>query len=53
MPAFKIGSGDITNLPLLEAVERTGMPVFLATGAATIEEVSKLWHYLRIVLFAL
>ena len=41
MPAFKIGSGDITNLPLLEAVERTGMPVFLATGAATIEEVSE------------
>lgn len=40
MPAFKIGSGDITYLPLLEEISNLNKPVFLATGAASIEEVS-------------
>lgn len=41
MPAFKIGSGDITYLPLLEEVSNLNKPVFLATGAASLEEVNK------------
>lgn len=39
VPAFKIASADITNYPLLEAVRRTGKPVYLSTGAATRGEV--------------
>lgn len=39
VPAFKIASGDITFFPLLEAVARTGKPLVLSTGAATIDEV--------------
>lgn len=39
VPAFKVASADITNIPLLEAVARTGKPVYLSTGAATIGEV--------------
>lgn len=39
VPVFKIASGDITFIPLLESVSRTGKPVILSTGAATIEEI--------------
>lgn len=37
---FKIASGDITNVPLLTRVARTGKPVLLSTGASTLDEVS-------------
>jgi N-acetylneuraminate synthase len=39
VPAWKIASADLTNVPLLEAVARTGKPVILSTGAATLDEV--------------
>jgi sialic acid synthase SpsE len=39
VPAFKISSGDLTNLPFLEHVGRKGKPVMLSTGMATLDEV--------------
>ncbi len=39
VPLFKLGSGEITNLPLLRHVARKGKPVILSTGMATLEEV--------------
>jgi N-acetylneuraminate synthase len=39
VPAFKIGSGDITYHELVEHVACIGKPIFLATGASTVEEV--------------
>jgi N,N'-diacetyllegionaminate synthase len=36
---FKIPSGEITNLPLLQYVGRLGRPVILSTGMATLGEV--------------
>ncbi len=39
VPAFKVASGDITNLPLLEAVAGQEKPVLLSTGASTLDEV--------------
>ena len=41
VPAFKIGSGDITWTQLLEIVAATGRPVLLATGASTLEDVER------------
>ena len=40
-PAHKIASADITHKPLLEAVAATSKPVFLATGASTLDEVKR------------
>jgi len=37
--AFKIASYELTHQPLLEAVAARKKPVFISTGAATIEEV--------------
>ena len=37
--AFKVGSGEITNLPLLEKIAGHGKPMIISTGMATIGEV--------------
>jgi N,N'-diacetyllegionaminate synthase len=39
--AFKIGSGDLVNLPFLEYVGKTGKPIILSTGMATIKETEE------------
>jgi len=37
--AIKVGSGDVTNLPMIEAIARTRRPVVLSTGMSTIGEI--------------
>ncbi|MBN2014547.1 MAG: N-acetylneuraminate synthase family protein [Candidatus Altiarchaeota archaeon] len=37
--SYKIASGDLTSLPLIEYVAKLGKPIFISTGAATLEEV--------------
>src|SRR5947207_6073547 len=32
VPAWKVASGEVTNVPLLEAIARTGKPVLLSSG---------------------
>ncbi len=39
LPALKIPSGEVTNLPLLLRLARTGKPLLLSTGMCTLEEV--------------
>ena len=39
VPAYKIGSGDITFHGAIERIAKTGKPVLLATGASTMEDV--------------
>ncbi len=39
VPAFKVGSGDVTNLPLLEHIGKKKRPVILSTGMSFLEEV--------------
>lgn len=39
VPAYKVGSGDICNDDLLEAIVETGKPVLLSSGMSTYEEL--------------
>ena len=41
VPAYKIGSGDITWLEAIDHMASKGKPMILATGAATIDEVRR------------
>jgi len=41
IPAYKIGSGECNNYPLLEHIAQFGKPVILSTGMNTIESVKK------------
>ena len=41
VPFYKIGSGDITWLEMIEYIAKKGKPVILATGAATLSEVDE------------
>ena len=41
VPAYKIGSGECNNYPLLEHVASFGKPIILSTGMNTIESIAK------------
>lgn len=41
MPVFKVPSGELTNGPLLWQFARTGKPLILSTGMATLSEVEQ------------
>ena len=41
VPAYKIGSGECSNYPLVEHIASFGKPIILGTGMNTIESVSK------------
>jgi sialic acid synthase SpsE len=44
VPAYKIGSGDITWIEALEHIARKGKPVLLATGASDLADVQRAVH---------
>lgn len=39
VPAYKFGSGDLTNTPALRHAAKKGKPMILGTGMATLQEV--------------
>lgn len=47
VPVYKIGSPDLTNLPLIEHVAAKGKPVLMSTGMATDNEVGTSVQFLR------
>lgn len=47
MRLFKIGSGDITWLEIIESVAKKHKPVLLATGASTQDDVERAMNMLR------
>jgi len=47
VPAYKIGSGDITWLEYLEYVAEKGKPIVLATGASTLADVERAVEAIR------
>ncbi|MGD9722084.1 MAG: N-acetylneuraminate synthase family protein [Pirellulales bacterium] len=41
VPAWKVGSGEVTNLPMLERMASTGRPVLISSGMASWEELDQ------------
>ena len=40
VPAFKIASADITDIPLIEHIAKKQLPIFISTGMASNDEIS-------------
>lgn len=47
VPAFKFGSDDLTNLPLLRYAARLGKPIFLSSGVSTLGDVDEAIRAIR------
>lgn len=47
VPAFKIGSGDITWHEMLKYIAKKGKPIILSTGASTVAEIDEALKAIR------
>ncbi len=47
VPAYKIPSGEITNLPLLKHIASKQKPIILSTGMSTIDEIDEALKIIR------
>ncbi|WP_337103598.1 N-acetylneuraminate synthase family protein [Paenibacillus sp. YIM B09110] len=47
VPAFKIGSGDITWISLIEKIAQYNKPILIATGASSLEDVDRAMEAIR------
>ncbi|MBQ9032170.1 MAG: N-acetylneuraminate synthase [Parasporobacterium sp.] len=47
MPFWKIPSGEITNLPYLIAIAKTGKPVVMSTGMCNLQEIEEAIEVLK------
>jgi len=47
VPVYKVASGDLTNIPLLEKIAKKKKPIILSTGMATLSEVREAVQTIR------
>lgn len=43
---YKIGSGEVTNLLILEKIARTGKPIILSSGMSSFDELDRVFDFL-------
>jgi N-acetylneuraminate synthase/N,N'-diacetyllegionaminate synthase len=44
---YKIGSGDLTNYPLIKVMAKKGKPIILSTGLSSLSEVDSVVDFIR------
>ena len=49
IPAYKVGSGDVTWIEILEHMARKGKPIILSTGASDIGDVQRAMHTIQAI----
>jgi len=47
IPAYKIASADMTNLPLIHYLSKTKKPLIISTGMSTLEEIEKTVDFVK------
>lgn len=47
MPAWKVGSGEVTNLPMLRRMAQSGRPVLLSSGMSSWEDLDQAVEVIR------
>jgi len=47
VPAFKVASGDATNIPLIQYIASKGKPMIVSTGGCTFGDVNRIYEALE------
>lgn len=47
VPAYKIASADMTNLPLIRYVTKTKKPIIISTGMSTLDEIERTVNFVK------
>ena len=46
VPVFKIGSGEMTDIPSLEKISKLGKGMIISTGMSTFEEIDRTYNFI-------
>ena len=47
VPLYKLGSGELTNFELIDYVQKTGKPIIISTGMATLDEIKETYDFIE------